>query len=287
MTTIEHALAYARMGWAVFPLAPGTKIPIAGSGGFKDATSDINAVTAWWTVTPDANIGIATGKASGFWVIDVDMKKGKDGAASLKAFAAQHSGIPAATRRVLTPSGGFHLYIAYDDRTPVRNRADVLVGVDIRGDGGYVVAPPSVTEIGAYRWASDAADVAIAPASSWYAALPTHSSERQHAVGHGRARKRDRSWRLAWDLVIDANSGPTVLDATTVGQKLVCRCPFHEDSMRSAFFFRKTPTYGFLYCSACDLSWATEEKPTQLTTRIAAIEARLQEIEEIRNGKQR
>jgi hypothetical protein len=285
---MEHALAYARMGWAVFPLSPGMKIPIAGSRGFKDATSDLAVITAWWTATPNANIGIATGKASGFWVIDSDNKKGKDGEASLKVFAAQHAEPPAATKVVQTPTGGTHRYIAYDERAPVRNRANVLVGVDIRGDGGYVVAPPSITEIGAYTWASGADDTPIAEASSWYAALPTHNAQRQHAAGQGQPLKREPSRRLPWDLAIDAqHQGSLTLDATTVGQKYVCRCPFHGDGTRSAFFLRKTPSYGFLFCSACDVSWATEEKPTPLTNRIAAISARLQEIEELRNGKQR
>lgn len=287
MTMKDHALAYAQRGWAVFPLTPGMKIPIAGSNGLKDATTDPAIITAWWTRTPNANIGIATGKSSGVWVIDIDMKKGKDGAASLKAFAEQHADTPAPTQRVRTPSGGAHLYIAYDVRVPVRNRADVLTGVDIRGDGGYVVAPPSKTEAGVYAWAPDATDTPIASATSWYATLPTHHVTNKRVLGHGQAAKRDTSRLVSWDTVIDVRHGGLSLDDTTVGQKYVCRCPFHDDGTKSAFFMRKTESYGFLYCSACDASWATEEKPTELTRRIAAIEMRLQEIKEIKNANHR
>lgn len=288
MNMMEQALAYARMGWAVFPLAPGMKIPISGSRGFKDATKDAATIIAWWTANPTANIGIATGKASGIWVADVDMKKGKNGAESLRVFAAGFPEQSPPTKTAHTPSGGLHLYLAYDERTPVGNRADVLVGVDIRGDGGYVVAPPSRTAGGVYAWSEDADATPAAVATSFYAALPTHQKEPRLGVGQGRALKRETSRSMPWDLAIDTQrDGNVALDATAVGQKYVCRCPFHEDRTRSAFFCRKTENYGFLYCSACDVSWATEEKPNHLTNRIAAISARLQEIEDIRNGKQR
>ncbi len=287
MTMLECALAYAKCGWAIFPLTPGMKIPLAGSNGFKDASTDPETINRWWSEHPTANIGLATGKPSAVWVIDVDMKKGKDGKASLKAFAASHPGVPPMTKRVRTPSGGVHLYVAYDDTDPVRSRADILVGVDIRGDGGYVVLPPSKTDAGEYTWAPGADSTPVAVATSWYAALPRHTNERRAVFGHGVATKRDRSRRVAWNLGLDVRRGNDLtVEATIPGQKYICRCPFHDDQTKSAFFLRKSESYGFLYCSACDASWATEAKPTPLTNQIAAIEARLQRIKEIRDGNQ-
>lgn len=285
MSYIDHAMAYVRAGWSIFPLTPGTKIPFAGTRGFKDATADVEQITKWWTQHPNANIGLATGKRSGVWVIDVDMKNGKDGCASLKAFAAQFKDVPQGTKRVRTPSGGFHLYVEYDEAAPVGNRADVLSGIDIRGDGGYVVLPPSSTAVGEYSWAADAESTKVAPATSWFLALPNHLGEVRASHGHGAAEKRDRSRRLPWDMSLDLRrqSGITI-EKTCVGQKYTCRCPFHDDGTKSAFFYRKSSAYGFLYCSACDTSWATEPRPSALNALINSIEARVAQIQEQRNG---
>jgi hypothetical protein len=75
---LEAALQLIRDGFAVFPLQPGTKLPFAGSRGCKDATKDEAQVRQWWTDTPQANIGIATGKPSGVWVLDIDGDRGKE-----------------------------------------------------------------------------------------------------------------------------------------------------------------------------------------------------------------
>jgi len=82
---LDEALTLAGCGFVVFPLHPRTKTP-ATEHGFKDATTDVAQIRAWWTKTPDANIGIATGEASGGLVvidIDVDEAKGKDGRRSV------------------------------------------------------------------------------------------------------------------------------------------------------------------------------------------------------------
>lgn len=285
MNMLKQALAYAQQGWAVFPLTPLTKVPLVGSNGFKDATTNAGVITRWWSDNPMANIGLATGKPSGVWVIDVDMKKGKDGGSSLKAFAEQHTDTPTLTKRSRTPSGGVHMYIKYDHANPVQSRANVLVGIDIRGDGGYVVLPPSKTDVGEYAWASASDETPIAVATSWYATLPMHVSESHVSLGHGVAIKRDKSRRLPWNMPLDVRQhNDLTINDTSIGKKYICRCPFHEDRTKSAFFLRKTDSYGFLYCSACDASWATESKPTDTANQIAAIQKRLQEIKEIRNA---
>ncbi len=97
---------YALRRVAIFPLAPGSKCPIKGSHGLRDATSDSDVARARWKKWPSANIGAATGSRSGFWVLDVDMP---DGPESLAALEAEHGPLPV-TIEASTPRGGRHLY---------------------------------------------------------------------------------------------------------------------------------------------------------------------------------
>jgi hypothetical protein len=137
-TLLEHALHYARQGWCVFPLAPGAKVPLQGSHGLNEATTDETQIRRWWSLNPDANIGINCGM-SGLVVVDIDVKNGKDGNASLTAIlAGEHALSPTAT--VTTPSGGRHMYYTGSCPSSVNKLGP---GLDIRGLGGYVVAPPS------------------------------------------------------------------------------------------------------------------------------------------------
>ncbi|MHB1733425.1 MAG: bifunctional DNA primase/polymerase [Ferrimicrobium acidiphilum] len=161
-TGLENIIAtqqYAARGWAAYPLAPGTKKPLKGSHGFHDATTDTSALIDAFTDPPDLNIGIRTGEASGIVVIDVDAHEGAaNGYVSIKALAAQGLKFPTGNRRIgcaiaKTPSGGLHLYYAAPAEARIKSTSGVLApGLDTRGEGGYIVAPPSVTEKGAYKW---------------------------------------------------------------------------------------------------------------------------------------
>jgi len=167
VSVLEAALEYARAGAAVLPCEPSTKEPIgslvpqdrdngrgpvAGTGGVKKATQDPAKIAEWWACRPDAMIGIATGSASGFFVIDPDVPKRPrhgqpgemtaDGGASWEALV-ESNGCPD-TYVVDTPSGGRHYYFKYDPARPVGVKTGRLPpGIDVRGDGGYVCAPPS------------------------------------------------------------------------------------------------------------------------------------------------
>lgn len=137
---------YGRAGIAVFPLQVGAKNP-ATKHGLKDATADADQIAAWWADMPQANIGIRTGLR--FDVLDVDPP---DGWASLGKLRG--SGIVTGTiGYALTPRGGAHLYVPVTGRG---NRAGFLPGLDWRGDGGYVVAPPSVCPTGRWQWVPEA-----------------------------------------------------------------------------------------------------------------------------------
>lgn len=139
------ALWYAGQGIPVFPLTPGTKIPLKGSGGCLDASIDPDLVNAWWKGNPHANIGIATGHLID--VVDIDGLKGQT---SRMQNWPMFAGLEV-LGQVSTPRpGGLHLYVPRKEG--ITNGAGLLPGVDYRGLGGYVVAPPSRNEQGAYVW---------------------------------------------------------------------------------------------------------------------------------------
>lgn len=159
---MSDALAYARRGWAVLPVFPGEKRPR-----LKDwperATTDTDVIRDWWVTMPDSNIGLATGRASGFFVLDIDPKSG--GYESLARLEAEHSPLPY-TYTVQTGSGGSHYYFALPEDFEVTNSPGRIhePGVDVRGTGGQVLAPPSQTVVGGYRVRTSGEP---APAPDW------------------------------------------------------------------------------------------------------------------------
>ncbi len=200
---LEAALGYARGGWPVLPLhAPTTsgccscsrKATCTHIGkhprtrqGCKDATTDESTIRRWWKKWPDANIGIATGGSSGVLVLDVDNKTGRQGDASLDQLCTQYHWQPAATYTVRTGCGK-HLYFTVPHGCTVKNRADILDGIDLRGDGGYVVAPPSIHATGTVYSLSNPAAPEVAP--DWLVALAngaTAGSFSEHPAKRERA----------------------------------------------------------------------------------------------------
>lgn len=139
----EVARGLAAAGWPVFACVPGGKTPLTGHG-FHDATSDVNQVSAWWARWPQANIGLPTGAVSGVEVVDVDVRSSGDGRPNFARVAgACGSGW---ALQVVTASGGWHLYYPADPTRQQRCWADGNAHVDFRGDGGYVIVPPSVVD---------------------------------------------------------------------------------------------------------------------------------------------
>jgi hypothetical protein len=153
------ALALARRGWPLFPVKP-NKTPRT-LHGLKDATSNPSAVRNWYAIWPDTGIAVRTG--NGLVVLDVD---GQTGADSLHDLERQHGPLPTTTS-VVTGGGGAHYY--FRSTIPIRNSAGRLGrGLDVRGDGGYVVCPPSPHQSGRrYEWENHPADVAPAPLPQW------------------------------------------------------------------------------------------------------------------------
>lgn len=141
---MNAALFYAKYGFSVFPCWPTNKHPHT-LNGHNDATTDETTIRRWWKRWPDAMIGIATGNMSrGLTVFDFDedAEKGKHGLDVLREFEAENGPFPD-TVRVLTPRGGLHIWLI-DPECRISCKENLYNGVDIRANGGYVIAPPSV-----------------------------------------------------------------------------------------------------------------------------------------------
>ena len=209
LTHIGWALAYARMGWRVFPVhymlpdgrcscqfrknlpecrakKPG-KHPVI-KGWPERAATDPNQIEQWWNEDFQYNIGMATG--NGIVVLDVDVSEGKPGPANLAALEAEHGALPETTSQQ-TGSGGRH-YLFRTDKPIGISEGKIAKGLDIRANGGYVILPPSNHETGGeYTWVTPL-DWNLAPCPSWLeqaalaASAPREAEsefEEQHTFG--------------------------------------------------------------------------------------------------------
>jgi hypothetical protein len=153
-------MVYARRGWEGFPCKARAKNP-ATKNGFLDATIDPAQLADWWGRDPCSNVAIRTGEKSGLVVLDID---GEDGFAALDELERRHGDLPA-TASVRTPRGGSHFYFRHPG-IPIRSRqAFPGPGLDVRGDGGYVLAPPSIGPNGQRYEVED--DEEISPLPCW------------------------------------------------------------------------------------------------------------------------
>ena len=145
--TISAAQGLASFDWPVFPVNPDTKAPLI-TGWQNRATSDRSGVAELFKDYPLAAIGLVTGQKSGLVVIDIDERENFSG---LQNFKDSGHKIPP-TITASTPSGGIHLFFKAPSVGVPNSVSSLAEGVDIRGDGGYVIAPPSVTKWGQYSW---------------------------------------------------------------------------------------------------------------------------------------
>jgi Bifunctional DNA primase/polymerase, N-terminal/AAA domain/Primase C terminal 1 (PriCT-1) len=174
---LAEALTLAARGWPVFPCAG--KRPRTAHG-LHDAATDPVTIERWFE-QPGANVGVRTGAESGLLVLDVDGEPGGD---TLAALEREHGELPS-TVECLTGGGGRHLYFSHPGQS-VRNSAGKLgTGLDTRGDGGYVVCPPSVHESGQpYVWGADLGpeDVELAEPPTWLLELLTDPPSRNGSI---------------------------------------------------------------------------------------------------------
>lgn len=157
---IDAAFMYADSNWRVFPIKEKSKAPPLIKQWQIRATDDKEKINIWWGKYPNANIGIATGIESGIFVVDIDPKNGGD--ESLTELL-ENKTLPE-TLTVKTGSGGRHLF--FNCNTAIKSNVGKLgKGIDIRAEGGYVVAARSIHPNGnQYRWLNSKP---IAEAPEW------------------------------------------------------------------------------------------------------------------------
>ncbi|MFY9532267.1 MAG: bifunctional DNA primase/polymerase [Candidatus Acidiferrales bacterium] len=161
---LDAALRAARRGWPVIPLHwpvkggcscrnqkcgnSTAKHPLTAHG-LKDATTDEARIRAWWKESPQANIGIATGAGCGIVVLDVDSRHG--GPKSLRKLETKHGPLPTGPR-VQSGGGGTHYFFAHPG-SPIKSKTGPFPGIDVRGDGAYIVGAGSIHASGErYLW---------------------------------------------------------------------------------------------------------------------------------------
>lgn len=195
---VDWALMYSGQGFAVFPLhgiASGrctcgvAECDSAGKHprwdadllplGLHSASKDERKIRTWWTRWPNANIAIATGLVSGVVVVDIDGPKGVD---SMKMLQRRHGKLQP-TRVHQTGKGAHLLYRV--TRAAVKNQTGMVPGVDVRGEGGYIVAPPSLHASGARYRTSRAVEMDAPPL--WLRKMLV-KRPRSVPVEHGRPR---------------------------------------------------------------------------------------------------
>ncbi len=194
---VQAALGYADHGLLVFPVHsvvvgrctcadsacnnPG-KHPLTRNG-LLDATDDGIVIRAWWAEAPQANVAIRTGEESRVWVLDVD---GTAGLKDLETLEFQHGPLPV-TPTVRTGGGGRHVYFAWPEDRNVQNRTKCHgMSIDVRGQGGYVVAPPSDHKSGGYVWERDIGEINPPPAPAWLLKWVTNEGSHSQTLGAGR-----------------------------------------------------------------------------------------------------
>lgn len=166
-TLLNAALVYAARGWPVLPLhsidagrctCGNSKCDHPGKHprtqhGLKDATTAELQIRLWWKRWPTANVGIRTGATARLVVLDLDARKG--GLESARQLGLL-TDAPPATLAVATGGGGLHLYLHHPGHCVKNSASSIAPGIDVRGDNGYVVAPPSMHSSGrAYAWRGD------------------------------------------------------------------------------------------------------------------------------------
>jgi hypothetical protein len=236
---LRAALQLAEKGLAVFPCQPQSKRP-ATMHGVKDATKDPGAIEAWWHQVPIYNLAVATGEVSGIIVLDVD---NTDAEAELRKLEHEHSTLPATVESIT--ARGRHLFFRHPG-IEVHNSAGKLApGIDIRGNGGYIVAPPSVHPSGKrYCWSVDSAS-AFAEVPQWLLdriTAPAMAPARLPAVatawaalirdGVGEGCRNDSITRLAGYLLRGRIDAETALEIILLVNETRCRPPLsHAEVM--------------------------------------------------------
>jgi putative DNA primase/helicase len=247
-TLLDAALAYAATGWHVFPAYAPTengcscrhpdcddigKHPRT-QHGLSDATTDEAQIRKWWTMWPQANIAIRTGAVSGLVVLDVDFRKG--GAESLTDLEQSYHPLP---ETVLDLTGnGQHYFFAHPGQYVKTGTEDFAPGLDIRGDGGYVIAAPSLHANGKrYTWEilHEPDETPLAPLPEWLLALCQEQTQRA-APSAGepipKGQRNDTLFRLGCGFRARGCTEAVIVAALLEMNATQCQPPLPEEDIR-------------------------------------------------------
>jgi len=233
------AISYAASGWSVIPVEARGKRPLLPWLEFQQRIASTSEITSWFRKWPDANVGIVTGYISRIVVVDVDPQHG--GTQSLEQMQRLQGLLPR-TLEVHSGSGGRHLYFAYPS-IRLHNRVGIRPGIDLRSDGGYVVAPPSIHPSGErYQWLPGQApqDLSPEPLPEWFLEATRASGQAGHSLKHWRRIVREGVPEGQRNSVLASFTGhllwhgvdpEIVLDLMLTWNQARCRPPLPDDEV--------------------------------------------------------
>jgi Bifunctional DNA primase/polymerase, N-terminal len=181
MTPLDCALAYCEAGWSVIPCRVTGKRSLVRWRPWQQMAPDPDQLRIWWGRWPKANLAVVTGRLSGVVVVDVDPRHRGDRA--LAELEREHGDLPW-TAVVESPSGGHHVYLAHPGGRIANSASRIGLGVDVRGDGGIALLPPSRRMDGEYRWAVGGPATVPEMPAAWARLL--RPSPRRPVAGPGR-----------------------------------------------------------------------------------------------------
>lgn len=234
------ARGYLARGWSVIPVEPRGKRPVVPWAEFQRRLPTPEELRAWFHRRGDANLAIVTGAMSRVVVLDVDPRHG--GEASLAALIAEHGALPV-TVEAMTGGGGRHYYFSHPGGV-VPNRVAIASGLDLRGDGGMVVAPPSRHPSGRrYAWVPGRSpdEMPLAPVPPWLLRLVLPAGPRAgHPIAHWRAlvqegvaqgQRNNTIASLAGHLLWHGVDPQVVLELLLAWNRVRCRPPLADDEV--------------------------------------------------------
>jgi hypothetical protein len=234
------ALEYLRRRWSVIPIHPADKRPRVRWQEYQYRPANETTLKDWFQRWPDANVAVVTGLVSGVIVLDIDVAHGGD--SSLAELERRHGTLPASIEAI-TGGGGRHVYFAHPGGV-VHNRVALAPGVDLRGDGGYVVAPPSLHASGRrYAWRAghepDRSTLATMP--TWLLQMTTaEGTHTGHPLAYWRrlvregvpaGERNNRIASLAGHLLWHGVDPDVTLELLMCWNALRCRPPLPEEEV--------------------------------------------------------
>jgi Bifunctional DNA primase/polymerase, N-terminal/Primase C terminal 1 (PriCT-1) len=244
MVSINEAIhEYMGRGWSTIPIRAGDKRPLVRWEEFQHRHPSQAEARGWCCQWPEAGIGVVTGAISGLVVVDVDAGHGGD--ESLEQLEREHGPLPT-TLECRTGGGGRHLYFAHPGGLVVRNKVGLAPGVDLRGDGGYVVAPPSLHASGLrYAWLDGRApgSTAIMPLPDWVLRQAVEEPARRgHPIAYWRrlvcdgvaaGERNNTIASLAGHLFRHGLDSAIVLELLLCWNRVRCRPPLVDEEVAS------------------------------------------------------